>query len=98
MSPNIRETCLTIKSTDLDIWDLISMAPLPPFQRREGVLLCCCLSVGLSIGPSAVSVHFFALVAHTEMKFGIQIIIRISSDLMKQFLTELCPLDFEKFQ
>lgn len=28
----------------------------PPFQKREGTLLCCSLSVGRSVGPSTVSV------------------------------------------
>jgi hypothetical protein len=29
-----------------------------PLRRREGILLCCCLSVGRSVGPPIVSVHF----------------------------------------
>lgn len=28
----------------------------PPFQRRQGKLLCCSLSVGRLVGPSTVSV------------------------------------------
>jgi hypothetical protein len=32
----------------------------------------CFAAVGRSVGPTAVSVH--SLVAHTEMKFGIQFI------------------------
>lgn len=34
---------------------LIFMPP-PPFQRRQGKLLCCSLSVGRLVGPSTVSV------------------------------------------
>jgi hypothetical protein len=129
----------------------------PPFRRREGILLSCCLSVGLSVHQQFLFI-FFALISDMKMKFGIQIfhniyvkfhfgydqtlfnsygpwisknsnnlqfpsiffalvallhilkwnlvyifIIRISRssfDLgtIEQFLTELCTLDFEKFQ
>jgi hypothetical protein len=45
----------------------------------------------------------FALIAHIEMQFDIQIYHKISRsspvlDTMEQFLTELWPLDFDKFQ
>jgi hypothetical protein len=72
--------------------------------RREGILLCCCLLVGRSVGPPSFRSFSFALVANAEMEFGVQIYqknIYSSSSVLgmiKQFLTELCPLEFEKFQ
>jgi hypothetical protein len=48
----------------------------PPSKKGRHITKWCCLSVGLSIGQSSqfpfIS-FFFSLVAHTEMKFGIQI-------------------------
>jgi hypothetical protein len=63
----------------------------------------CFAAVGRSVGPSTVSVHFLRTqVAHTEMKFGYRFIIRMSRSsyglgTIEPFLTELCPLDLEKF-
>ena len=63
---------------------------MPPSKKGGHIALL--LSVGRSVGRS---VHqqfpfiFFALVAHTEMKFGM---VKFCLDLMiEPFLTELCP-------
>jgi hypothetical protein len=71
---------------------------MPPFD--EGRAYCFA-----AVGLSAVSFIFFALVAHTEMKFGIQLyhikeyLCQVSVlGTIELFMTELCPLDFEKFE
>jgi hypothetical protein len=48
---------------------------MPPFEeRRAYCLICCCRSVGLTVHQQFPFILiFFALVAHIEMKFGIQI-------------------------
>ena len=68
-------------------------------------MLCCCLSVGLSVGRS---VHqqfpfiFFALLAHIEMKFGIQIYrknieVKFYFGYDRAIFDRVLALDFEKF-
>jgi hypothetical protein len=73
-------------------------------ERRAYCFAAICWSVDLSIHQQFPFI-FFTLVAHHEMKFGTvyRFIIRISSSYyvlstIEQFTTELCPLDFEKFQ
>jgi hypothetical protein len=69
--------------------------PPPPF--KEGGHIALLLSV-----HQQFPFIFFALVAHIEMKFGIQIYRKKSRSntvlgMIEPFLTELCPLDFQKF-
>lgn len=43
-----------------------------PLRKRGGILICCCIPVGQST-YSFVLNFFFKVVAHTKIKFGIQI-------------------------
>jgi hypothetical protein len=75
-----------------------------PLWRREGILLCCCLSVGMSVGRSISSFRSFSSYwLHMKWNLVYRFIVRISrssSNLgtIEPFWTELWPLDFEKLQ
>jgi hypothetical protein len=67
------------------------------YEQRAYCFAAVCLSV-----HHQFPFTFFALVAHTEMKFGLQIyhknIYVFCFGYDRAILTELCPLNFKNFQ
>lgn len=86
-------------------WCLISrlirwwfLCPPPPFQKRESIMLCCCLLVSRSTNSyrsfSKQRLHL------QKWNLAYRFIIRSSSvwGMIEKILTDVWPLDLEKWQ